>query len=290
MKFSGVWIPLVTPFVDGDVDFKSLAALVEHYVGAGVAGLVPLATTGEAPTIADDEYFKVLEKTLALVNGRLPVVAGVSGNDTRRVIARMKALEKYPLAGALIPCPYYNRPDQRGIYEHFRAVADASPQTILVYNIPYRTGRNIENKTIRKLATIPTVRGLKDSCGDIRQTMELLLDPPPDFSILTGEDVLFFDSLCLGGDGGILASAHVATERFVGMDEAVKANDVEKARGLWRTLAPLVPALFEEPNPAPIKYCLKKMKLIRSDEVRLPLTPISDFLKARLDAAFDGLR
>jgi 4-hydroxy-tetrahydrodipicolinate synthase len=289
MKFTGVWIPLVTPFAEGEVDYKSLSTLVDFYAAKKVAGLIPLATTGEVPTIGDDEYFRVLEKTLEFVNGRLPVIAGLSGNDTRRVAAKMKALEKYPLAGVLIPCPYYNRPDQRGIYEHFKAVADASKLTILVYNIPYRTGRNIENKTIHQLATIPTVRGLKDSCGDIKQSMELLLSPPADFSILTGEDILYFDTLCLGGDGGILASAHLATERFVAIHDAVKGNDVARARSLWRPLAPLIPALFEEPNPAPIKYCLKKMKLIKSDEVRLPLTTITEGLKAKLDGLLGGL-
>jgi 4-hydroxy-tetrahydrodipicolinate synthase len=289
MKFSGVWIPLITPFTRGAVDYKSLARLIEYYADKGIAGLVPLATTGEVPTVADDEYVNVLEKTLELVNGRLPVIAGVSGNDTRRVAAKMKLLSRYPLAGALIPCPYYNRPDQRGIYEHFQAVADATPLTILVYNIPYRTGRNIENGTLRRLAAIPTVRGLKDSCGDIQQSMELLLNPPPDFSILTGEDILYFDSVCLGGDGGILASAHLATEKFVAIHDAVKANDADKARGIWKKLAPHIPHLFVEPNPAPVKYCLKKAGLIESDEVRLPLTTISDALKAKLDSLLERL-
>ena len=290
MKFSGVRIPLVTPFLDNEIDYKSLVALVNHYAGKGVAGLVPLATTGEAPTIADDEYFEVLEKTLEAVDGRLPVIAGVSGNDTRRVAAKLRELEKYPLAGTLIPCPYFNRPDQRGIFEHFQVLAAASKLPILVYNIPYRTGRNIENGTIHRLASIPLVRGIKDSCGDIRQSMELLLSPPADFSILTGEDILYFDTLCLGGDGGILASAHIGTERFIGIHEAIWANDVTKARSLWQRLAPMIPALFEEPNPAPLKYCLKQMMLIRSDEVRLPLTPISEALKVKLDGLLSGLK
>jgi 4-hydroxy-tetrahydrodipicolinate synthase len=290
VKFSGVWIPLVTPFLDNEIDYKSLVALIKHYAGKGVAGLVPLATTGEGPTIADDEYFEVLEKTLEAVDGRLPIIAGVSGNDTRRVAAKLRALEKYPLAGTLIPCPYFNRPDQRGIFAHFQELAAASRLPILVYNIPYRTGRNIENRTIHRLATMPMIQGIKDACGDIRQSMELLLSPPADFSILTGEDILYFDTLCLGGDGGILASAHIATERFIGIHEAIQANDVTKARSLWQRLAPMIPALFEEPNPAPLKYCLKKMMLIRSDEVRLPLTPISEALKEKLDGLLSGLR
>lgn len=215
------------------------------------------------------------------------MVVGVSGNDTRRVAAKMQLLSRFPLAGALIPCPYYNRPDQRGIYEHFRTIAEVSSLPIIVYNIPYRTGRNIENETIRRLASIPTVRGLKDSCGDIKQTMELLLNPPLDFSILAGEDILYFDSLCLGGHGGILAFAHIATKKFVGMHEAIKANDVTKARGLWRELATIIPHLFNEPNPAPIKYCLKKLGIIANDEVRLPLTTISEGLKTRLNTLLE---
>jgi 4-hydroxy-tetrahydrodipicolinate synthase len=290
VQFSGVWIPLITPFFDGEVDYTSLVKLVKHYAGKGVAGLVPLATTGEVPTIADDEYCKILEKVLESVDGRVPVIAGVSGNDTRRMTAKLRELERYPLAGTLIPCPYFSRPDQRGIFEHFQALAAASGLPIIVYNIPYRTGRNIENKTIRRLASIGTVRGLKDSCGDIRQSMELLLSPPKDFSILTGEDILYFDMLCLGGDGGILASAHISTERFVEMREAIRVNDVARARSLWQGLASVIPALFEEPNPAPLKYCLKRMMLIRSDEVRLPLTQISDALKTKLDAILPQLK
>jgi 4-hydroxy-tetrahydrodipicolinate synthase len=289
MKITGIWLPIVTPFFGFDVDFSSYTALIDHYIEKGVTGLVPLATTGEVPTISDDEYFAILEKTLAHVAGRVPVIAAVSGNDTRRVIARLKLVERYNVKGVLIPGPYYNRPDQRGLYEHFKALSEATTLNILIYNIPYRTGRNIENKTIYRLAELENIVGIKDSCGDIRQTMELLLSPPPDFSILTGEDILFFDTLCLGGDGAILASAHVAPERFLSIYSLIKNNDLAGARNVWRTLAPVVAALFEEPSPAPIKYALKTMKLIKSDEVRLPLVGITDTLKMKLEGLIRGL-
>ncbi|MCL6614339.1 MAG: 4-hydroxy-tetrahydrodipicolinate synthase [Firmicutes bacterium] len=288
-KLSGVWLPIITPFRDGQVDFTSYRRLIEHYLGKGIAGLVPLGTTGESPTIEEAEFEEMVARTVEYVAGRVPVFVGVGGNYTKKVLHLLKLAEKYPIQGILSVCPYYNRPDQAGIYEHFRAISEATALDIVIYNIPYRTGRNIENETIRRLAELPNVVGLKDSCGDIKQTMELLLDPPAEFSILTGEDALYYLTLALGGDGGILASAHLATEGFVRVYEAMKANDHRTALAEWRRLARFIPLLFKEPNPAPVKYCLKRLGLIESSETRLPLVEISAGLKARLDEALAEL-
>lgn len=283
MRVEGIWLPIITPFKDDEVDFAAYQKMIDYYIGKGIAGLISLGTTGESPTVADEEFEAVIDKTMTFVNGRVPVFAGVGGNDTRKVVKQLKAAEKYKIHGILSVCPYYNRPDQRGIYAHFSHIAQATDLDIIIYNIPYRTGRNIENETIHRLAELKNIVALKDSSGDIKQTMALLLDPPREFSIMTGEDALFYTTMVLGGQGGILASAHLQTDKFVAVYEKLRSNNHQAALAEWKKLAPFIPLLFEEPNPAPVKYCLRKLGLLDSDEVRLPLSPISEKLKNKLD-------
>ncbi|HEX7713421.1 MAG TPA: 4-hydroxy-tetrahydrodipicolinate synthase [Bacillota bacterium] len=289
MQLSGVWLPIITPFADDAIDYESLRKMIDHYIGQGISGLIPLGTTGESPTVTDSEYEEFIVRTMEFVNGRVPVIAGAGGNCTKKTVELVRKLEKYRIDGILSVCPYYNRPDQNGIYQHFQKVAEATDLKIIVYNIPYRTGRNIENETIHKLAEISNIVGVKDSCGDFKQSMALLLNPPEDFAIFTGEDILFYPTLMLSGAGGILASAHLATADFVGLYNLVQAGDRLGALTKWRKLTEFIPLLFAEPNPAPIKYCLKQMELIRSEEVRLPLTPISSGLRAKLDRVMGDL-
>ena len=279
----GVWIPMITPFIDEQVDFKSLKKMVDYYIAKGIHGIMPLATTGEIPTIDADEYEAILAKTLEYVDGRAPVIVGLGGNDTKKVVKQLKTVEKYKVNGILSVCPYYNRPAQQGIYEHFLRISEATDLDIVLYNIPYRTGVNIENETIHRLAELKNIVGLKDACGDAKQSMNLLLNRPENFSILTGEDILYYLSLALGGDGGILASAHLKTETFIDIYEKVKNNDHQSALKSWQDLSKVIPLLFEEPNPTPIKYLLSKLGLIRSAEARLPLTSISAGLQKKLD-------
>lgn len=283
MKIQGVWLPMITPFVGEQVDFQSLKKMVDFYIAKGIHGIMPLATTGESPTIAEDEYEAILAKTLEYVDGRVPVIVGLGGNDTKKVVKQLKTVEKYKVNGILSVCPYYNRPAQQGIYEHFLKISEATDLDIVLYNIPYRTGVNIENETIHHLAELQNIVGLKDACGDAKQSMNLLLNRPEDFSILTGEDILYYFSLTLGGDGGILASAHLKTETFIDIYEKVKNNDHQNALKSWQKLSEVIPLLFEEPNPTPIKYVLCKLGLISSAEVQLPLTPISAGIQKKLD-------
>ncbi len=283
MRLSGVWLPIITPFKNGNIDYVSYKKMIDHYVNTGINGIIPLGTTGESPTISEYEFEKLLSQTVEYVGGRLPVIAGVGGNCTTEVIRKVKLAEKFGISGILSVCPYYNRPGQEGVYSHFKSIADETSLDITIYNIPYRTGTNIENDTIRKLSEIRNITGLKDSCGDIKQTMALLMDPPKDFSIMTGEDILFFTTLTLGGHGGILASSHIKTELFVNVYNKVTANDTKEALAIWKELYPFIPLLFKESNPAPIKYCLNRLGLIDSPEVRLPLVEISDSLKVQLE-------
>lgn len=283
MQLTGVWLPIITPFQNDKIDYKSYERLIHHYSSKGISGIIPLGTTGEIPTLDDYEFEEMIEKTMEYNTEKLPIYVGVGGNYTAKVIKKLKLAEKYKIDGILSVCPYYNRPNQEGIYSHFKSIAEETDLNIIIYNIPYRTGTNVENETIHKLAEFKNIVGLKDSCGDIKQTMALLLDPPKDFSILTGEDILFYLTLTLGGQGGILASSHLNTEQFVDVYKKVKNNDTEAALAVWKELYKFIPLLFKEPNPAPIKYCLSEMGLIDTPELRLPLTQISDPLKEKLN-------
>jgi 4-hydroxy-tetrahydrodipicolinate synthase len=285
-KIAGLWVPLVTPFKDGAVDFASYEKLVAHYIAMGVDGLFPLGTTGESPTLDEAESEALIERTLAVAAGRVPVFAGVGGNATRKVIKTLERLRRLPIAGIVSVCPYYNRPSQDGLIEHFRAIAAATDRDVLIYNIPYRTAVNLSNESALELAELRNVVGMKDSSGNIAQSLELLARKPADFAVLTGEDALYFTMMANGADGGILASSHLMSERFVAVGRRFADNDLAGARAAWAALASFVPLLFAEANPMPIKHLLWRQGLIASPECRLPLTRISDALARRLDDLF----
>ena len=284
MKVKGLWVPVVTPFENEELDMVSYEKLVNHYINEGVHGLMPLGTTGETPTLSEKEYEEIVSKTMEVVNGRVPVIIGLGGNCTRSVIDKLKVAEKHKVQGILSVSPYYNRPDQRGIYEHFKKISESTDLDIVLYNIPYRTGRNMENETILRLSEEKNIVGVKDASGDFNKTIELLLNKPDEFSVLSGEDNLFYSSLLLGGDGGVTASAHLKTRDFIKVYDYIQNNDAKAALEIWKEISPMIPLLFKEPNPTPIKYMLKKMGLINSDEVRLPLVPISQELRNELDS------
>lgn len=279
---NGIWLPIITPFKDGKIDFVSYQKMIDHYIKQGIDGIIPLGTTGESPTLYDDEKKALLEATLEYVNHRVPIFLGHGGNFTDKIISELKNIEYSGIRGILSVCPYYNRPSQSGIYEHFKAIANSTDLEVLIYNIPYRTGRNIENKTLYRLSEIPNIVGVKDASGDFNQTSELLLNKPSNFSVMSGEDYTLFSSLALGGDGGIIASAHLKTYGYIELLNAFKHNDLLSAKKIWSKLSPVIPYLFKEPNPSPIKYLLNQQGLIASDEVRLPLMPCSSGLKDEL--------
>ncbi|MHB8130275.1 MAG: 4-hydroxy-tetrahydrodipicolinate synthase [Mobilitalea sp.] len=283
MQLTGVWLPIITPFKDGKIDYKAYKKMIDYYSDKGISGIIPLGTTGEIPTLSEYEFEEMIEKTMEYNKQQLPVYVGIGGNYTANVIKKVKIAEYYDIQGILSVCPYYNRPNQEGIYSHFKSIAEETYLNIILYNIPYRTGVNIENETVFRLAEHKNIVGLKDSCGDIKQTMALLMNPPKDFSILTGEDLLFYLTLTMGGQGGILASSHLKTEKFVEVYKNIKENNQKAAFKIWQELYEFIPLLFKEPNPSPIKYCLKELGLINSPEVRLPLIEISNELKEKLD-------
>jgi 4-hydroxy-tetrahydrodipicolinate synthase len=287
VMLTGVWIPLVTPFKDGHVDLASYRRLIEHYVGCGVAGLFPLGTTGEAPTLDDGEAEEIVATTVEIAASRLPVFVGIGGNDTRKVIKTIRRLARLDFTGIVSVCPYYSRPTQDGMQRHFSAIADATDRPILIYNVPYRTSVNLANDTLLRLAERRNIVGVKDSSGNIAQSLELLAGKPTGFSVLTGEDTLYFTMMCHGADGGILASAHLATERFVEIARLIQANDLVAARAIWSSLQGFIPKLFQEANPMPIKHCLWRQGLLASPECRLPLSSISPALAQDIDRWLD---
>lgn len=282
----GLWLPLVTPFHDGELDDVSLRRLVRHYAALPVNGMILTATTGEGLTLAPEETARLVAMVrdeLASIGKELPVCLGLSGSDTRVMLDTLRRTAAWPIDGYLISCPYYSRPTQNGMVRHFSALADQAAHPVLIYNIPYRTGVNLGNEAMLQLADHHNIVGLKD-CGAIRaQSIELLRRRPAGFAVLTGEDAQTWDALADGADGAILASAHIETEAFASVVKLLAAGDRDGALIQWRTISDLTKLLFAEPSPAPIKYWLWRTGLIDSPELRLPMTEISSELAVRLD-------
>lgn len=280
--WSGLWLPLVTPFSDGALDEASLRRLVAHYAALPIDGLVLGATTGEGLTLEEDEL-AALVAIAAEEGAALPILLGLSGSDTRRMVRRLQATAGWPIAGYLVTCPYYTRPSQDGMVRHFQILAEAAVHPLLAYNIPYRTGVNLQNAAMLRLAQRGAVVGVKDCCADAAQSFALLRERPPGFAVLTGEDAQYYTALAQGADGAILASAHVETEAFARVLSEIRAGDQAAALAAWRDVCDLAPLLFAEPSPAPIKHWLWRAGLIASPELRLPMTPVSKDLGARID-------
>jgi 4-hydroxy-tetrahydrodipicolinate synthase len=283
---NGIWLPLITPFRDDRLDEVSLRRLIRHYAREPVDGLILAATTGEGLTLDDTEterLARVAAAELETIGQRIPVYLGVSGSYTNKMVKTLETTAGWPIDGYLIACPYYTRPSQEGLYHHFSALADATAKPILIYNIPYRTGVNLGNDTMLRLAERNNIAGVKDCCADAAQSFDLLRARPPGFAVLTGEDTLFYTALTQGADGGILASAHIRTRAFATIRNMLLRGDQPGALAAWQVLVDLPRLLFAEPSPAPIKHWLWRVGLIDSPEVRLPMTRVGETLAHRID-------
>jgi 4-hydroxy-tetrahydrodipicolinate synthase len=282
----GVYVPLVTPFAaDGTVALDAVESLSREYLAAGCAGIVALGTTGEASALDADEQRAVIDacsRVCAEHAGQLVVGAGT--NSTAKTIATVRSLEGTPaLVATLVVVPYYVRPSQVGIVAHFEAVAAASPVPVVIYNIPARTGRNLEPVGMLQLAATPNVCAVKQATGALdADTLEVLAGAPPGFSVLGGEDAFLFPTVLMGGAGAICATAHVCTSRFVEMIECGLAAKVDDGRAHAEALLPVVQACFAEPNPSVFKGVLHAQGRIPSPSVRLPLAEAS---RASVDRA-----
>jgi 4-hydroxy-tetrahydrodipicolinate synthase len=257
LDLSGIWVALVTPFHDAAashaVDHAALRRLVQHLKQAEVSGLVALGSTGEAAALDEAEQNAVLHTVLDAADG-LPVIAGLAGNHVGHVHARLAHLNTLPLAAVLSPAPYYVRPSQAGLIAHFTALADASRAPLVLYDIPYRTGINMELGTILSLAAHPHIVGIKDCGGALDKTQQLIADGR--LQVLAGEDAQIFHNLCLGGAGAITAAAQVAPAAFMAIYRALHAQQLHEGRAWQHRLMPLIHALFAEPNPCVIKAAL----------------------------------
>lgn len=281
-RVQGLWLPLVTPFRDGALDERSLRRMTRHYLGQPVDGMILAATTGEGLTLDEEEVEGLVAVVAAEVAGRIPLYLGLSGSDTRKVGKALAHTAAWPLEGYLIACPYYTRPSQAGLYHHFAALAAATARPILIYNIPYRTGVNLANDTLLRLAELPNIVGVKDCCADQIQSFDLMRARAEGFAVMTGEDALLYGALTQGADGGILACAHVETARFAAIRQTLLGGDHGGALAAWRGLVDVARLLFAEPSPAPIKHWLWRAGLIDSPQVRAPMMPVSDTLASRI--------
>jgi 4-hydroxy-tetrahydrodipicolinate synthase len=282
----GLWLPLVTPFRNGELDEPSLRRLVRHYADGSIDGLILAATSGEGMSLGSDE----LERLVAVARSEisqsrryLPICLGLSGASTLKMLDVLDETAAWPIDGYLIASPYYTRPSQRGLVQHFTALADHASWPVVLYNIPYRTAVNLTNETLLGLARHPNIVGMKDCSADRAQSIDFLARRPAGFRVLTGEDAQYHEALCDGADGAILLSAHLQTEAFAAVRTLMKQGDRDAALACWEGISGLTRLLFAEPSPAPAKYWLARTGLIDSAEVRLPMVEVSAELAAWLD-------
>lgn len=285
MELSGCGTALVTPFLaDGAVDEASLVRLVDWQIESGINFLIPCGTTGEASTLSQDEWLRVIDLTVQTAAGRVPVFAGCTHNSTAEAVARAQRLATIPgLTGILTANPYYNRPGQEGQYQHFRAIAQAVELPILLYNIPSRTGVNLEPATVLRLAEIPNVIAIKESSGNIAQITELLAQAPPSFKILSGDDGMTLPVIALGGAGLVSVASNAIPAQMARMVGAALSGDWATARAINCRYLALMKAHFSEPSPAPVKAVLALMGRIQ-ENLRLPMVPVTDTTRQKLQA------
>lgn len=279
--FSGLWIPLITPFCptpERPVDHPALAKLASHYASQGASGLVVCGTTGEAAALDKPEQWAVLETVLAHCAG-LPVVMGLSSYHLGDALAFVRQAAGYPLAGLLVSAPHYIRPSQAGVQQWFEAIADAAAQPLIVYDVPYRSGVEITLPTLQNLSRHANIQAVKDCGGNAAKTQTLIADGQ--LAVLAGEDHQIFGTLASGGAGAIAASAHLRTADFAQVIRLIQAQKLDEARSAWRPLVPLITALFSEPNPGVIKAALAHTGQI-ANVLRAPLQAASQPFKQAL--------
>lgn len=271
VDFKGLATALVTPFVDGEVDWKAFRNLVRRQVEAGVDFLVPLGSTAETPCLTDAEKVKILEIAREESNG-LPIVAGAGSNSLTATVQNMRLLDGHGADAYLIVVPFYNKPTQEGLYQYFKAVAEETDRQVILYNVPGRTGTNMKTETTLRLAEIPNITAVKEASGDIAQIIDIKRQAPADFTVLSGNDDQTLPLMACGADGVISVASNVAPEQMKALTRAVAASDLKEAIRLNNSLMPLYHACFVESNPIPVKAALSLMGLCR-DGMRLPLLP-----------------
>jgi len=272
---TGSLVALVTPMdAEGRIDWECLDKLVEYHIDAGTSAIVAVGTTGESSTLDPDEHINVIRRVVKQADGRIPIIAGTGGNSTREAIDLTREAAEIGVDACLLVVPYYNKPTQEGLYQHFRAVAEAVDVNQILYNVPGRTSCDMLNETVDRLADIPNIVAIKDATGNVSRGEELVRMVGDRISVYSGDDGTSLELMLCGGKGNVSVTANVAPRLMAQCCEAAVSGDEARARELDETLAPLNRKLFLEANPIPVKWALNQMGLI-GPGIRLPLTPLS---------------
>lgn len=283
-RFSGALTALITPFRDGEIDEPALRALVDRQIGGGIHGVVPCGTTGESVTLTDAEHDRVVEIVIEQCAGRVPVIAGVGSNDTRRTIERAHHARHAGADGVLVVVPYYNKPTQAGMRAHFLAVAEAVDLPIVLYNVPGRTGVNLTPDTVLGLASHPNIVAVKEASGNLDAASQIVLDAPDDFSVLSGDDSLTLPVMAIGGHGVVSVVSNIVPREVASLVTSAAVGDFLAARSRHAQLFELCRAMFIENNPTAVKAAAAMLGIC-GDEVRLPLVPLSGQSRAEVGRA-----
>lgn len=285
--FSGAFTALVTPFKNGEVDVEALESLVEFQIEGGINGLVPCGTTGESPTLSEEEDRLVIETVVRVTGGRVPVVAGTGSNNTASAIKYTKMAEEVGADGSLQVAPYYNKPTQEGLFRHYAAIAENTSLPLILYNIPGRTNVTIAPETIAQLSEIPNIVGVKESTLSMNMVSDIRRLCGEEFDILSGDDPMTLPLMALGGAGVVSVASNIAPGAISDMVAAMNSGDLARGRELHYRLLPLIRALSVETNPIPIKAAASLLGLC-SDELRLPLVPMSGENLRNLQTVMEG--
>ena len=273
--FKGAMVAIVTPFKNDQIDEKALRELIEFQIANGTDAIVPCGTTGESATLTHEEHDRVIEITIDAAKKRVPVIAGTGSNNTAEALRLTKHAYEAGADGALIVCPYYNRPTQEGLYQHFKTIAESVPIPIIPYNIPSRTGVNLMPEMVAKLAKIKNIVGIKEASGSIKQMSDVINLCDNDFAVLSGDDIFTLPLMAMGGAGIISVISNVAPADMAGLVDAFASGDMIKAKALHHKMSALIDALFIEVNPIPVKAALALMGKIKY-EYRLPLCKMAE--------------
>lgn len=287
--FKGSITALVTPFRNGEIDWKAFDNLIERQIKQGTHAVVVCGTTGESPVLTPDEHKAIVERCMAVVKCRIPVIAGTGSNSTAKTIEMTRHAKEAGVDAALIVAPYYNKPTQEGLYAHYRTVAEAVNIPVILYNIPGRSVVDIKTETMMRLAKIPNIIGVKDATGDLSRPKQVLETIGTDFIQLSGEDATVVDFLAAGGHGCISVTSNLVPDLCAQIHNAWQSGDKAVARGTNDRLMPLHQAMFFETSPAPVKYALSRLGLC-TDEMRLPLVPASPAARKAMNSAMAAVK
>lgn len=282
--FSGCYTALITPFRNGELDIPALRTLVERQILGGVSGLVPCGTTGETPALSTREWETVVTTVIEATHGRVPVIAGTGSNGTATTIERTQRARELGADAALVVTPYYNKPTQEGLYQHFAAIANATDIPLVLYNVPGRTGVNMLPETVLRLTTVPGVAAIKEASGSLDQSSQILGEAPEGFAVLSGDDSLTLPIMGVGGVGVVSVVSNIVPEAVTELSAAALAGDYATARTIHHALFDLCRAMFCETNPVPVKAAAALLGIC-TPEVRLPLAPLSESAQRRVETA-----